>query len=70
VDDEAAGPARIEELRAEARHARERLDLYRAKMYGSRPTSMTRFRELESAARQAQERLDFALREAGEQPGG
>jgi hypothetical protein len=61
--------ARLEELRAEARHARQRLDLYRARMHGSRPTSVTRLRELEHAARQAQERLDFALREAGERPG-
>ena len=38
---------RIEELRAEARYARERYDIYRAKMYGLRPTTMTRFRELE-----------------------
>lgn len=38
---------RIEELRAEPRYARERVDLYRAKMYGLRPTSMTQLRELE-----------------------
>src|SRR3954453_5778268 len=38
---------RIEDLRAQARHHRERLDLYRAKMYGLRPTTMTRLRELE-----------------------
>jgi hypothetical protein len=37
----------IEELRAEARYARERYQLYRAKMYGLRPTTITRFRELE-----------------------
>jgi len=38
---------RIAELRVEARYARERYDLYRAKMYGLRPTTITRFRELE-----------------------
>jgi hypothetical protein len=48
---------RIEELRAEARYARERYDLYRAKMYGPRPTSMTRFRELERMHQGADARL-------------
>jgi len=37
---------RIDDLRAEARYRRERLDLYRAKMYGQRPTTLTRLREL------------------------
>lgn len=37
-----AGPARIEELRAEARYRRGRYELYRAKMYGLRATSMAR----------------------------
>jgi hypothetical protein len=53
----AAGAERIDDLSAEARHARERLDLYRAKMYGSRPTSMTRMRELERTAEGAEQRL-------------
>jgi hypothetical protein len=47
----------IADLRAEARHARERYDLYRAKMYGSRPTSMTRLRELERVSAAADARL-------------
>jgi hypothetical protein len=47
----------IEELRAEARYARERYDLYRAKAYGSRPTSETRMRELERVCRSAEDRL-------------
>lgn len=38
---------RTEELRAEARHNRERRDIYRAKVYGPRPTSAGRLRELE-----------------------
>ncbi len=41
---------RTEELRAEARHARERRDLYRAKVYGPRPTSSARLKELERIA--------------------
>jgi hypothetical protein len=53
----AAGADRIEDLEAEARYARERLDLYRAKMYGPRPTSATRMRELQRAAEGAEERL-------------
>lgn len=48
---------RIEDLRAEARHARERRDLYRAKTYGPRPTSAGRLRELERAADGAAARL-------------
>jgi hypothetical protein len=41
---------RTEELLAEARHARERRDLYRARVYGPRPTSPARLRELERIA--------------------
>jgi hypothetical protein len=52
--------ARIDDLRAEARYARERLELYRAKMYGPRPTSMTRLRELERIHQGADARLDRA----------
>ncbi len=43
------GSPHIDDLRAEARYHRERYDLYRAKMYGLRPTTMTRLRELERA---------------------
>jgi hypothetical protein len=48
---------RIAELRVEARYARERYDLYRAKMYGLRPTTITRFRELERIYQGANARL-------------
>jgi hypothetical protein len=48
---------RIEDLRAEARYHRERYDLYRAKMYAQRPTTMARLRELERAYRGAEARL-------------
>ena len=54
---------RIEELRAEARYARERYDLYRAKMYGLRPTSITRLRELERIHQGADARLRRAQQE-------
>ena len=54
---------RIEELRAEARYARERYDLYRAKMYGLRPTTLTRLRELERTREGADARLRRALEE-------
>jgi hypothetical protein len=54
---------RLAELRAEARHARERLDLYRAKVYGPRATSLTRLRELERVSEAAQDRLQAAERE-------
>jgi hypothetical protein len=60
----AAGAERIDELEAEARYARQRADLYRAKAYGARPTSPARMRELERAAEGAEERLRRA-RERG-----
>jgi hypothetical protein len=53
----AGGAERIDELEAEARYARQRLDLYRAKMYGPRPTSPVRMRELEREAEGAEQRL-------------
>jgi hypothetical protein len=56
--------ADIEQLRAEARYARERRDLYRAKMYGPRPTSPTRMRELERALEGAEARLRRAEQDA------
>jgi hypothetical protein len=50
----------IEELEAEARYARERYDLYRAKAYGPRPTSMTRLAELQRIHEGAEARLKRA----------
>jgi hypothetical protein len=58
-----AGSARIEDLRAEARYHRERYDLYRAKMYAQRPTTMGRLRELERAHQGAEDRLRQAEQE-------
>ncbi|MGI8556999.1 MAG: hypothetical protein ACR2ND_01610 [Solirubrobacteraceae bacterium] len=54
---------RMEELRAEAKHHRARLDLYRAKMYGPRETSAQKLRELEQRSAAAEERLRAAERE-------
>ncbi len=48
---------RIEDLRAEARYHRARYDLYRAKVYGPRPTTMARLRQLEGLQQGAEARL-------------
>jgi hypothetical protein len=56
-----ADSARIEYLRAEARYHRERYDLYRAKTYGPRLTTMRRLRELERAHQGADARHRRAL---------
>jgi hypothetical protein len=56
----------IERLQAEARHASERLRLYRAKAYGGKPTTPARWRELERAAADSQARLERA--QHAEQP--
>ena len=50
----------LEQLTAEARYHRQRYDLYRAKMYGPRPTSQTRLRELQRACQGAETRLAAA----------
>jgi len=50
----------LDELEAGARYARERLDLYKAKVYGSRPTSPSRLRELERVCAAAEGRLLLA----------
>jgi hypothetical protein len=41
---------RLDELRVDARYHRQRLDLYRAKVYGPRPTSPSRLKELARAS--------------------
>lgn len=58
------GPDELAHLRADARFARERLALYRAKAYGMRETSPVRMRELERRAEQTAERLAAAERAA------
>lgn len=50
----------LERLTAEARYHRQRYDLYRAKMYGLRPTTHTRLRELQRACEAAEARLAAA----------
>ena len=50
----------LEELRAEARYARERYLLYKAKTYGPRPTSSARMRELQRICEYAEARLHTA----------
>jgi hypothetical protein len=54
----------LQHLRAEARYAREKLALYRAKSYGMRETSPVRMRELERAATATADRLAAAERAA------
>jgi hypothetical protein len=49
-------------LEAEARHHRNRLALYRARVYANKPTSTTHLRELERTAAAAVERLAHARR--------
>jgi hypothetical protein len=51
---------RLVELEAEARHAHERYQLYRAKAYGPRLTNAGRLRELERKTKLADSRLDRA----------
>jgi hypothetical protein len=55
----------LDDLRAQARYARERYQLYKAKVLGHRPTSPARLRELQRASEQTDARLRFA--EAEEQ---
>ena len=50
----------LDDLRAQAVHARQRFDLYKARAYGMRSTSPVRMRELERAAEQAAARLSAA----------
>ena len=51
----------LEQRLAEARYARERYELYRARLYGgSRAASLVRLRELERVSEQAAARLRHA----------
>jgi hypothetical protein len=54
---------RVEELEGEARYHRERLALYRAKTYGSQPTSANRLHKLAQASDYADRRLQRARAE-------
>ncbi len=48
---------RLDELQAEAHYHRQRLDLYRARMYGGRAVSTVRLAEFQRAADDAAARL-------------
>jgi hypothetical protein len=50
----------LDDLRSQAKYARERYQLYKAKAYGQQPTSSARLRELQRAYEQAEARLSFA----------
>ena len=54
----------LERLRAEADYRRQRLDLYRAKVYGPRPTSPRRLAELTREYELAASRLKRAMAKA------
>jgi hypothetical protein len=54
---------RIEELAAEARYHRERLQLYRARFHGPRPATRIRLLELERLSEHADRRLRRVKRE-------
>jgi hypothetical protein len=51
---------RLEDLRQEARYRRERLELYRARLYGGRPATLSKLRELERSSDGAAARLRAA----------
>ena len=50
-------PRRLEQLDAEARYHRQRLELYRARLYGGRALNRARLDEFERAADNAEARL-------------
>lgn len=52
--------ARLDQLRAEADYHRQRLDLYRAKLYGGRAVNMERLKEFQRASDNAAARLHQA----------
>jgi hypothetical protein len=64
---------RLDELREEARYRRERLELYKARMYGGRARSEYRLREYERSSEGASARLRRAearlSSNAAERPG-
>ena len=56
--------ARLEEMRADVLYRRNRLDLYRAKVYGPRATELSRLEELEREYELAVSSLRRAERES------
>jgi hypothetical protein len=59
---------RLEQLAVEARYHRQRLDLYRARLYGGRALSPARLEEFQRASDEAAARLRHE-REAGASSG-
>jgi hypothetical protein len=55
---------RVDQLRAAARYHRQRLDLYRARLYGGRALSLARLEEFQRASDDAAARLRQAVEEA------
>jgi hypothetical protein len=55
---------RLNDLEVQARFARQRYDLYKARAYGDRPSSPARLRELERECDRAEAALRFAKQEA------
>ena len=53
----ATGSARLDALRAEASYHRQRLDLYRARLYGGRAISPARLEEFQRASDAAEAAL-------------
>jgi hypothetical protein len=53
--------ARLDQLRTEAAYHRQRLDLYRAQLYGGRAVDMVRLEEFQKASDSAAARLEAAL---------
>jgi hypothetical protein len=58
--DHEAAARRLEQLEAEAQHARGRYELYRAKVYARKPSSPARLRELKRGCETAEGRLSRA----------
>ena len=56
--------ARLDQLRTEAAYHQQRLDLYRAKLYGGRAVNMVRLDEFQRASDEAAARLRKALADA------
>jgi hypothetical protein len=54
----------VDQLRAEADYRRQRLDLYRAKVGGSHPTTPERLAELQRQYEMAASRLQRAIEES------
>jgi hypothetical protein len=58
----------LDDLRAQAKYARERYQLYKAKSFGAHLTSPARFRELQRSYEQAEARLRAAKTEEQRAP--